>query len=318
MRPKGYVADKGKLDLPESKVQQRPVYQPNAAGVESHPTNLSTFHTKPLVMLKPHWHAQVEVNFIVRGSVHYRMHTHEVSLKAGQMVLFWGGLPHQMDDLSDDAIYAGSHLPLMHFFRLRLPEDVPHRLMQGATLLSSATDGSDPVSFARWDKYARSGDPMRVQQAVNELILRLERMRFEPYELVGTSKPSDIQHETAEVQSSRNVGRMCDFIAENFLNDIDSVDIAAAADLHPKYAMSIFKRSTGMTLNEYLSLLRLSYAQALLLREDANVLRVAMESGFGSLSAFNKSFRKIAGMSPSDFRRDAHDMPVLASDALVS
>lgn len=305
------------MDLAESKVQ-RPVYQPNETGVESRPTNLSMFHATPLMMLKPHWHAQVEVNFIVQGSVHYRMHTHELSLTAGQMVLFWGGLPHQMDDLSDDAVYAGSHLPLMHFFRLRLPEDVPHRLMQGATLLTRATDDADPVSFARWNRYGRSGDPVKAQHAVNELLLRLERVRFESYELVGSSAPSDAQHETAEVQSSRNVGRMCDFIAENFLNDIDSVGIAAAADLHPKYAMSIFKRSTGMTLNEYVSLLRLSYAQALLLREDANVLRVAMESGFGSLSAFNKSFRKIAGMSPSDFRRDARDMPVLASDALAS
>jgi AraC-like DNA-binding protein len=33
------------------------------------------------------------------------------------------------------------------------------------------------------------------------------------------------------------------------------------------------------------------------------VLAVAMESGFRSLSAFNKSFRKISGKSPSDFRR---------------
>ncbi len=305
------------MDLAESKVQ-REVYTPNATSVESRPTNLSMFHTHPLVMLKPHWHAQVEVNYIVRGSVHYRMHTHELALSAGQMVLFWGGLPHWMDDLSDDAIYAGGHLPLMHFFRLRLPEDVPHRLMQGATLLSNATDQSDPVSFARWSEYARSGDQVKAQHAVNELLLRLERVRFEPYELVGTSKPSDTLHETPEVLSSRNVGRMCDFIAENFLNDIDSIDIATAANLHPKYAMSIFKRSTGMTLNEYVSLLRLSYAQALLLREDANVLRVAMESGFGSLSAFNKSFRKIAGMSPSDFRRDAHDMPLLASSALAS
>ena len=55
--------------------------------------------------------------------------------------------------------------------------------------------------------------------------------------------------------------------------DIDSIDIAAAADIHPKYAMSIFKKSTGMTLNEYVNLLRLSYAQAMLMREDANVLR---------------------------------------------
>jgi AraC-like DNA-binding protein len=292
------------MDLAESKVQQRPIYQPGVSTIEGLPTSLQLFQNAPRVMLKPHWHAQVEVNFIVRGTVHYRMHTHELSLSAGQMVLFWGGLPHQMDDRSDDTIYAGAHLPLMHFFRLRLPEDVPHRLMQGATLLTQATDDSDPHNFERWSRYSRSGDPVKAQHAVNELLLRLERVRFEPYELVGTSEPGDAQAETTDSQSSRYVGRMCDFISENFLNDIDSVDIAAAACLHPKYAMSIFKRSTGMTLNEYVSLLRLSYAQALLLREDANVLRVAMESGFGSLSAFNKSFRKIAGMSPSDFRRD--------------
>ena len=71
--------------------------------------------------------------------------------------------------------------------------------------------------------------------------------------------------------------------------------------------MSVFKKSTGMTLNEYVSLLRLSYAQALLMRDDVNVLQVAMDSGFGSLSAFNSSFRKLAGMSPSDFRRQARE-----------
>lgn len=313
MRPRVYVRVKGNVELAESKVHQREIYQPNATTIEAHPTILSMFHDHPRVMLKPHWHAQVEVNFIVAGTVHYRMHTHELTLSAGQMVLFWGGLPHQMYDLSDDAIYAGAHLPLMHFFRLRLPEDVPHRLMQGTTLLSCTPDDSDAHNFERWNRYARSGDPVKAQHAVDELLLRLERMRFEPYELVGTSKIAGETVETAEVQSSRNVGKMCDYIAENFLHEIDSIDIARAANLHPKYAMSIFKRSTGMTLNEYVSLLRLSYAQALLLRDDANVLRVAMESGFGSLSAFNKSFRKIAGMSPSDFRRDAFVPGALAS-----
>ena len=34
-------------------------------------------------------------------------------------------------------------------------------------------------------------------------------------------------------------------------------------------------------------------------------------SGFGSLSAFNKSFRKIAGMSPSDFRSQARLRPAV-------
>jgi AraC-like DNA-binding protein len=273
--------------------------------VEGWPLVLQMFHTRPLVMLQPHWHAQVEVNFIVRGNVHYRMNDHEISLSAGDMCLFWGGLPHQMDEASDDAIYAGAHLPLVHFFRLHLPADIRHRLMTGAALVTDATDRSDDHNFERWNRYARSGDPVKAQHAVNELLLRLERVRFEPYQLVPETSNGGDAAGAFDQQSSRNVGRMCDFIAENFLYEIDSVDIAEAADIHPKYAMNVFKKSTGMTLNEYLNLLRLSYAQALLMKEDANVLRVAMESGFGSLSAFNKSFRKLAGMSPSDFRRVA-------------
>ena len=291
------------MDLAESKKAERAFYQPGASGVEGMPLMLQMFHNHPLIMLKPHWHAQVEVNFIVRGNVHYRMSDHEISLAAGDMCLFWGGLPHQMDYSSDDAVYSGAHLPLVHFFRLHLPSDLRHRLMTGATLVSGATDPADVHNFERWNAYARSGNRAKLEHAVNELLLRLERVRFEPYRLVSRTSSHADPASPFDQQSSRNVGHMCDFIAGNFLYDIDCVDIASAADIHPKYAMSVFKKSTGMTLNEYVSLLRLSYAQAMLMNQDSNVLRVAMESGFGSLSAFNKSFRKLAGMSPSDFRK---------------
>jgi AraC-like DNA-binding protein len=291
------------MDLAESKMPDRPFYQPGASSVEGLPLMLQMFHNHPLIMLKPHWHAQVEVNFIVQGTVHYLMNDHDIALAAGDMCLFWGGLPHQMDYSSDDAVYAGAHLPLVHFFRLHLPIDLRHRLMTGATLVTGATDPSDVNNFERWNGYARSGDPAKTEHAVNELLLRLERVRFEPYRLVPDASAYADAASPFDQQSSRNVGHMCDFIAENFLYEIDCVDIAAAADIHPKYAMSVFKKSTGMTLNEYVILLRLSYAQALLMNKDANVLRVAMDSGFGSLSAFNKSFRKLAGMSPSDFRK---------------
>ena len=54
------------------------------------------------------------------------------------------------------------------------------------------------------------------------------------------------------------------------------------------------------------------------MRDEASVLTVAMDSGFGSLSAFNKSFRKISGMSPSDFRRDVRGRPEVAVPALAA
>jgi len=112
--------------------------------------------------------------------------------------------------------------------------------------------------------------------------------------------------------ASTIVVRICDNIADNFREEIDSVDIAVAAGVHPKYAMTVFKKCTGMTLNDYINLMRLSYAQALLMKDEASVLAVAMDSGFGSLSAFNKSFRKISGRSPSDFRRDVRGRPQVA------
>lgn len=269
-----------------------------------------TFFASPLVMRSAHWHAQVEVNYVVRGWAHYNMNGHEVTFSEGDLALFWGGQPHWLDDRSEDLIYAGGHLPLVHFFRLRLPATVQARLMQGATLLTRDSDASDPINFARWHDYVRSGDPMKTSLAVDELLLRIERIRFSPYNLLPDSKPvadaGGLDHHTSPI-----VVRICEYIAENFREDIDSVDIAVAADIHPKYAMTVFKKSTGMTLNDYVNLMRLSYAQAMLMRDDASVLSIAMESGFGSLSAFNKSFRKVAGMSPSDFRRDVRCRPAV-------
>lgn len=276
--------------------------------MENLPTELMTFFASPLVMLGAHWHAQVEVNYVVRGWAHYKMNGHEVRFSEGDLALFWGGQPHWLDDRSDDLIYAGGHLPLVHFFRLRLPAVVQSRLMQGATLVTHDSDASDPINFARWNDYVRSGDPMKTSLAVDELLLRIERIRFSPYSLLPERKPV-VDPGGLDQHTSPIVVRICEYIADNFREDINSSDIAHAADIHPKYAMNVFKKSTGMTLNDYVNLMRLSYAQALLMRDEANVLQVAMDSGFGSLSAFNKSFRKIANMSPTDFRRDVRSRP---------
>ncbi|RUM23480.1 helix-turn-helix domain-containing protein [Rhizobium vallis] len=292
------------MDLAESKVGTRAIYQPGASSIEGSPTALQMFCAHPPIMAMPHWHAQVEVNYVMRGTVHYRMNDHEFRLNAGEMCLFWGGQPHQMDESSDDSLYAGAHLPLVYFFRLRLPINISSRLMKGETLLTSATDAADNENFIRWVRYVNSGDSAKAQHAVDELLLRIERIALEPYSMTTSKTAVSLESDQPHPHSSRSVARMCDFIAANFLLDIDSVDIARAADLHPKYAMNLFKRTTGMTLSKYVTLLRLSRAQAMLMSEGANVLQVAMDSGFGSISAFNKSFRHIAGMSPSDFRRD--------------
>jgi AraC-like DNA-binding protein len=280
-------------------------WEPSKSSVEKVPNNLVVSYEQPGIMRTAHWHAQVEINYVIQGAMDYKMHGHGVHLQQGDVCLFWGGLPHQVVDTSVDAFFLAIHLPLLHFFRLRLPESMQNKLMRGATLITRGDDAGDSANFLRWSAYMRSGEAPRRDHAIDELLLRIERVQFEPYRLVEPVGLAAGQHEALDQQSFANIGRLCDYIAENFRYDIDSVDIANSADIHPKYAMSVFKKSTGMTLNEYVNLLRLSYAQALLMADETNVLHVAMDSGFGSLSAFNSAFRKISGCSPSDFRRDS-------------
>ena len=173
--------------MAKSKIAERAFYQPGASSIEGMPTTLQLFHNHPPIMLRPHWHAQVEVNYIMSGSVHYRMGDHDLSLDAGQMCIFWGGQPHQMDRSSDDSFYAGAHLPLVHFFRMRLPTAVSSQLMGGATMVSAETDGADPENFGRWFRYATSGNPAKAQHAVEELLLRVERMFLEPYSVISSA-----------------------------------------------------------------------------------------------------------------------------------
>ncbi|WP_309082599.1 helix-turn-helix domain-containing protein [Chelativorans sp.] len=289
-------------------------WDPLKSTVERVPNTLVVSHMQPGIMPVAHWHAQVEINYVFRGTVDYEMHGHPVHLEEGDLCIFWGGLPHRVVDTSEDPFYVAIHLPLIHFFRLQLPPDIQQRLMRGAALVTGRPDPGDATSFARWSAYMQSGEASRVNHALEELLLRVERIRFDPYRLVEADDLPATRPEATDQQSFQNIGRICAFVVENFRHQIDCADIAVFADIHPKYAMNVFKKSTGMTLNEYVSLLRLSYAQALLMQDDAKVLQVAMDSGFGSLSAFNKTFRKIAGMSPSEFRRGARLRPLSTAE----
>lgn len=275
-----------------------------ASEVEREPDAIIALREAPGIMPAPHWHAQAEVNFVLEGQIEYRMQGFRARFQAGETALFWGGLPHQVIDTAPGTLFHVVHLPLFHFFRLRLDPDLQRRLMRGAALVTAEAREEDRLAFARWHEFLNGGDPRRAGHAVDEMLLRLERAGLEPHRLVEAESAARAAAEPADPPTMQSVRRLCGHIAANFREDLSCADIAAAAGLHPKYAMTVFRRATGLSLAEYLSLLRVSYAQALLAEEGASVLRVALESGFGSLSAFNKCFRKKSGMTPSEFKRE--------------
>jgi AraC-like DNA-binding protein len=82
-------------------------------------------------------------------------------------------------------------------------------------------------------------------------------------------------------------------------------NLARESRLSPYHFLRTFERITGVTPHQYVLRARLRQAAMRLATEAGKVLDLALESGFGDLSNFNRAFRAEFGMSPRAYRRQA-------------
>ena len=81
--------------------------------------------------------------------------------------------------------------------------------------------------------------------------------------------------------------------------------LARTARLSPYHFLRTFERITGVTPHQYVLRARLRRAATRLVTGPGKILDLALESGFGDLSNFNRAFRAEFGMSPRAYRRQA-------------
>ncbi len=94
-----------------------------------------------------------------------------------------------------------------------------------------------------------------------------------------------------------------EFIKANQGEDISLGDVAKAVNTSTFYFCKMFKKATGLNFTDYLSRIRIEKAKNLLLNPNLRISEIAYEVGFQSLTHFNRVFRKLAGQSPTEYRR---------------
>ena len=92
------------------------------------------------------------------------------------------------------------------------------------------------------------------------------------------------------------------YLKEHLQEPISLDDVANAVGVSSFHFCKVFKRTTGMTFTDYLGRKRVERARRMLLNPATRITEVAYESGFQSLSHFNRSFRRVVGESPTQFR----------------
>jgi AraC-like DNA-binding protein len=80
-------------------------------------------------------------------------------------------------------------------------------------------------------------------------------------------------------------------------------DAARISAMTVPYFMHFFRKSTGRTFIGYLNSFRVARAQSLLSSTDKSIVDISYETGFCNQSYFGVIFRRVAGMTPLDYRR---------------
>lgn len=268
------------------------------------PYGLTCVRWNPAPMRRPDHHNEVELNFLETGWVTYLLGGRKVRVDAGRLHAFWAAIPHQIIDYGNETEYFVATIPLPWFLQCRLPDSLVQPLMQGQMITEPTKDRSlaDKQLFAQWECDLEN-PPADLKKAV---LLEMEGRLLRLALAIPADRRNGIgrkRHIALSEVGLNKVEQMACLIAQRYIERLTIEDIGKEVKLHPNYAMSLFQKTFGTTLIEYLTQHRVSHSQRLLATTDMKIVDVAFSSGFGSISRFNDAFRRACGCSPREYRQ---------------
>lgn len=114
-------------------------------------------------------------------------------------------------------------------------------------------------------------------------------------------------HERQSGEHAAEMAEVLRFIDDSLSSDIAVEELVACAHMSRSQLYKVFRRHTGMTINEYILHRRVEKTVRLLSDTDCSVIEAAYDSGFTSSSGFYKTFKRIVGCSPKEYMRKLRD-----------
>lgn len=262
------------------------------------PYGLECDKWEPVLMIKPDRHNEIEINYVLNGSLTYFLKDKKVKIEANQIAIFWALFPHQIIGFEGDCSYYTVTIPFKRFMHFEWPSYFVNSIVAGHVFLHPGiSETIETNNFERWysDLQKKENEPEKF--ALLEIYAKIYRiactLSSNPSLAMVNNCPSDLNL----------VEKMAVFIASNYNGDIRISDISQSVGLHPDYANRLFKKSFGQTIKDFLTEQRIMHAQRLLLSTNQKVIEIALASGFNSLSRFNASFLALCNTTPKEYRK---------------
>ena len=157
----------------------------------------------------------------------------------------------------------------------------------GADVSQYAAILTDIYTLASSSDYIRD---MRINGKLNDLLTLL--MESSWHREAHTNAPKKME-----------ISRVKSFLDEHYKEKLSLESVAGHFFIDKHYLARLFKEQYGVTLVTYLQQVRITHAKRMLRFTDKSIEEIGLECGIGELNYFSRVFKKLEGVSPSEFRR---------------
>ena len=245
------------------------------------------------IMYLSHYHAEIELVYVVEGSVTLNVEDSSFALVKGDVAIV---LPYRIHSL-----YTVGHSHL-YIFKL-LCDCYDFAALSLASYRFSSVDCSAPqqkiyqmlMRLVEESGHEEGGRKVLAMKCIsNEVLLAIADL---PGNTASNPERMKMRHRFIYVLNGVNK-----FLAEHYSEDVYVRDAAAACHMSESYFAHTFKSVTGKTFNTFLMEYRLEKAKRAVDETADTFSTIAMSHGFGSVRTFNRCFVAMYGMTPSEMR----------------
>ncbi|MEM1002237.1 MAG: AraC family transcriptional regulator [Bacteroidota bacterium] len=137
-------------------------------------------------------------------------------------------------------------------------------------------------------------------ERISALIRLLSQLEaYKSYELLASE---NYQARREKISAQLKFSKINNYILEHLDTKLTVSEVSKVAHMVPQSFCRWFKKHSGHSFISFVNITRVENACQLLLTTDMPIQDVAFSSGFESISHFNRTFKKIKGVSPREFR----------------
>jgi len=237
-----------------------------------------------------HWHSDIEYIYIHTGYLILEVDGEEIHLKQGEFFVVASNVIHTFMESSDDSILYIARIPVENIrtFGLSTIETLYHDSLHIRST-EELVDIFNDLVFAEYKVY-------------NELYATAKAFEFTTLllsngHLIMRRIKSDVVEEsdiTAEIQR---------FIEKSLTEKITLAMLADHLNISENYCSAIIKQKTNFNFLEYINQVRLREAERYLRTTNMQMAEICYATGFNSIQSFNRNFKKIRGITPTEYRK---------------